>query len=402
MTNQYIKHYQNELERLEHQSMRRTLKVTESACAPIMLINGRETLTFCSNDYLGLANHPDILKALAEGVRTYGGGSGASHLISGHSISHQRIDTALAKTQARHISDVHALTLSTGYMANMAILSALVLGFDESESISIFSEELNHASLIDSIRLVRNQKNVSVHLFDHLNTDQLEELLKRDVSDKKIIVSDAVFSMDGDIANIPKLLELAERFDALCVIDDAHGFGVLGHNGHGTLEHFNLSQNSRTIYMGTLGKAAGLSGAFIAAHQSIIEWILQKGRAYIYTTASPPLIAHGLLTSIQLIESGITQKKLFENIRYFKEQLKLQRWQLLESITAIQPIVIGDNKITMKTAQRLFEEGIWVPGIRPPTVPENTARLRVTLSAAHSKEQIDQLIQKIHDAEARL
>jgi 8-amino-7-oxononanoate synthase len=199
-----------------------------------------------------------------------------------------------------------------------------------------------------------------------------------------------------------ELTRLAEQYDALLVVDDAHGFGVLGQRGNGSLEHFNLVPNSRIIYMGTLGKAAGISGAFIAAHQDIAQWILQTGRAYIYTTASPPMIAHGLLKSLELIQTGDVRRQLFNNIVYFKKNLSLKHWKLLGSETAIQPIVIGDNEKALSAAQQLFDQGIWVPAIRPPTVPKGTARLRITLSATHQPDQIDRLVLALHSAEKAL
>lgn len=402
MTHQYLQRFQSQLNLLDEQFLRRKTRVCETPSAPQMIIEGRDMLTFCSNDYLGLANHPEVTQALRDGVQLYGNGSGASHLISGHSKAHQLIEEALASTQANHIPEVQAITLSTGFMANMAMLTGLINGLSESDGITIFSEELNHASLIDSIRLAGQQKKFDLKIYGHQNLNELEALLSSDKNRQKIIVTDAVFSMDGDIANLTELIKLAEQYDALLVVDDAHGFGVLGQDGHGSLEHFNLKPNSRIIYMGTLGKAAGISGAFIAAHQDIVQWILQTGRAYIYTTASPPMIAHGLLKSLELIQTGDVRRQLFNNIAYFKKNLSLKHWKLLDSETAIQPIVIGDNAKALSVAQQLFDQGIWAPAIRPPTVPKGTARLRITLSAAHQPEQINRLVVALHSAEKAL
>ena len=402
MTHQYLQRFQSQLNLLDEQFLRRKTRVCETPSAPQMTIEGRDMLTFCSNDYLGLANHPEVAQALREGVQHYGNGSGASHLISGHSKAHQLIEEALASTQANHIPEVQAITLSTGFMANMAMITGLINGLSESDGITIFSEELNHASLIDSIRLAGQQKKFDLRIYGHQNLNELEALLSSDKNRQKIIVTDAVFSMDGDIANLTELIKLAEQYDALLVVDDAHGFGVLGQDGHGSLEHFNLKPNSRIIYMGTLGKAAGISGAFIAAHQDIVQWILQTGRAYIYTTASPPMIAHGLLKSLDLIQTGDVRRQLFNNIAYFKKNLSLKHWKLLDSGTAIQPIVIGDNAKALSVAQQLFDQGIWAPAIRPPTVPKGTARLRITLSAAHQPEQINRLVVALHSAEKAL
>ncbi len=401
MSNHYIHHYQNLLDQLEKKSLRRKLKVSQSPSAPVMNINGRSMLTFCSNDYLGLANHPALTQALIDGAKTYGAGSGASHMISGHSQAHDELEKALAHTQSSFIPSVKALFFSTGYMANMAAITGLSALNDA--RMTIFSEELNHASLIDGIRLANKQNQANIKIYPHQDTQALEQLLIEDQQAFKLIITDAVFSMDGDIAHLEDLLNLAEKYNALLMIDDAHGFGVLGDQGLGILNMFGITATdpraSRIIYVGTLGKAAGLSGAFIAAHQDLTEWIMQKGRSYIYTTASPPAIAHGLLKSLELMRDAQHRHQLIKNIDYWKKHLKLNKWQLMPSSTAIQPIVIGSNANALKVAQKLDEKNIWVPAIRPPTVPEGTARLRITFSATHTTEQIDQLIKALHEIE---
>ncbi len=410
MSNRYLRHYSSQLDDLERASLRRKLKVSQSATAPLMKINGHDMLTFCSNDYLGLANHPALAKAIQEGIDLYGSGSGASHMISGHNLAHEQLELALAKTQSSHIPEVQALFISTGYMANLACITGLSAGFNatahqdhKTAHMSIYSEELNHASLIDGIRLANKQNNAAIHVYPHQDLTHLENLLKKDSNPFKLIVTDAVFSMDGNIAKINQLLELAETYDTLLMIDDAHGFGVLGKQGHGALEHFGITANdprsSRIIYIGTLGKAAGLSGAFIAAHASLTEWVMQKGRAYIYTTASPPSIAHGLIKSLELMSDASHRNNLNSNIAYWKKNLHLKKWQLMPSDTAIQPIIIGSNEDALSAAKALDAVGIWVPAIRPPTVPAGSARLRVTLSASHTHQQIDTLIKSLHDIE---
>ncbi len=401
MSNHYIEYYQDLLDQLEKKSLRRKLKVSQSPSAPVMNINGRSMLTFCSNDYLGLANHPALTQALIDGAKTYGAGSGASHMISGHSQAHDELEKALAHTQSSFIPSVKALFFSTGYMANMAAITGLSALNDA--RMTIFSEELNHASLIDGIRLANKQNQANIKIYPHQDTQALEQLLIEDQQAFKLIITDAVFSMDGDIAHLEDLLNLAEKYNALLMIDDAHGFGVLGDQGLGILNMFGISATdpraSRIIYVGTLGKAAGLSGAFIAAHQDLTEWIMQKGRSYIYTTASPPAIAHGLLKSLELMSDAQHRHQLIKNIDYWKKHLKLKKWQLMPSSTAIQPIVIGSNANALKVAQKLDEKNIWVPAIRPPTVPEGTARLRITFSATHTTEQIDQLMKALHEIE---
>ena len=403
MTVRYINHFNHLLDDLEQHSLKRTLKICDSASAPIMTIDGQAMLTFCSNDYLGLANHPDLAKAISEGLQLFGSGSGASHMISGHHRPHDDLEKALAKTQAVFIPEVRALFFSTGYMANLAAITAISSGLGSNQVMSIYSEELNHASLIDGVRLASKQNQAKIQIFPHQDLQALEQLLANDTNQFKLIVTDGVFSMDGDIAKVAELLKLAHQYDALMLIDDAHGFGVLGQHGFGILEHAGIQKTNeaaaRIIYIGTLGKAAGISGAFITGHKTLIEWIMQKGRSYIYTTASPPAIAHGLLKSLELISDDSHRVSLNKNIQYWKKTLRLNKWKLMPSDTAIQPIMIGKTEDALRVAQQLYQKNIWVPAIRPPTVPADTARLRITFSASHTTEQIDQLTQALMEIE---
>ncbi len=385
---------QGKLAALEAQSLTRRRRIAESACAPQQLVDGRAMLAFCSNDYLGLAAHPRVVEALREGASLYGAGSGASHLISGHSRAHALLEERLAAFVAPNLVDARALYFSTGYMANLAVLTALGAEPDA----MIFSEALNHASLIDGARLAR--ANVSV--YPHGDVAALAAQLEASSACTKIVVTDSVFSMDGDLAPLPALLALCERHGAWLVVDDAHGFGALGAHGRGALEHFAL-RSPNLVYVGTLGKAAGVSGAFIAAHASVIELMIQRARPYIYTTASPPAIAHALLTSLDIIEGeegASLRAHLAALIAQLDDELRLTRWQRPVSHTAIQPIVIGANDEALRVAASLHAQGLWVPAIRPPTVPANTARLRITLSAAHTPEQVTQLAQAINQLEA--
>jgi 8-amino-7-oxononanoate synthase len=381
-------------------SLQRRRRVAESACAPLQQVSRgdggapRELLAFCSNDYLGLAAHPALAAALAEGAARYGAGSGASHLINGHSLAHQQMEDELARWFAPWLPQARVLSFCTGYMANLAVLSAL--GRLPGE-VTMFSEELNHASLIDGTRLSRAQ----VLRYPHADVAALGRLLQGCTSPVKLIVSDAVFSMDGDIAPLPELLALAQQHDAWLVVDDAHGFGVLGAQGRGCLEHFGL-RSERLIVVGTLGKAAGVAGAFVAAHATVIEWLLQTGRPYIFTTAAPPAIAHALLVSLDLIEGEEGARRrahLNALIERLRTRLPLavsgRPWRLLPSSTAVQPLQVGGNGTALALAAALDAQGLWVPAIRPPTVPEGTARLRISLSAAHSLEQVDRLVQAL-------
>lgn len=403
MTLRYINHFNHLLDDLEQHSLKRTLKICDSASAPIMKIDGQAMLTFCSNDYLGLANHPDLTKAITEGLQRFGSGSGASHMISGHHRPHDQLEKALAKTQEAFIPEVRALFFSTGYMANLAAITAISSSLGSNQVMSIYSEELNHASLIDGVRLASKQNQAKVQIFPHQDLQALEQLLANDPNQFKLIVTDGVFSMDGDLAKVAELLKLAHQYDALLLIDDAHGFGVLGQHGFGILEHAGIQNTNeataRIIYIGTLGKAAGISGAFVTGHKTLIEWIMQKGRSYIYTTASPPAIAHGLLKSLELISDDSYRASLNKNIQYWKKTLRLNKWSLMPSDTAIQPIMIGKTEDALRVAQQLYQKNIWVPAIRPPTVPADTARLRITFSASHTTDQIDQLIQALMEIE---
>ncbi|HEX7647569.1 MAG TPA: 8-amino-7-oxononanoate synthase [Noviherbaspirillum sp.] len=383
---------ERELQHLDAQSLRRRRRIAETPCAPHVGVDGRNMLAFCSNDYLGLAAHPLVVEALREGAARYGAGSGASHLISGHSLAHAQLEERLAEFMSPCIDAARALYFCTGYMANLAILSTLA-----DKDSDIFSEALNHASLIDGVRLSR----AKVRVYPHGDSASLQAMLKASTARTKIVVTDSVFSMDGDLAPLRELAALCEAHGAWLVIDDAHGFGVLGEHGRGALEHLGL-KSPYIVYMGTLGKAAGVGGAFVAAHETAIEFLLQRARPYIYTTAAAPALAHALLASLDIIdgEEGRARRvHLQELIRLLQDTLALQRWQRFDSQTAIQPVVIGANDDALRAAASLHEQGYWVPAIRPPTVPANTARLRITLSASHTAEDVMRLAGAINALE---
>lgn len=380
-----------ELTELDTQLLRRKIRSVDSPCGTRIQIGGRELQAFCSNDYLGLANHPDLIAALSEGAQRFGVGSGASHLISGHQTIHDALEEKLAQTQALSIPKAKALFFSTGYLANISAITAL--SNLKSNASKIYSAHLNHASLIDGVRLAKGQNNATVFIFDHHNLVALEDELKQDSSQHKLIIIDGVFSMDGDLAPIGALLQLAERYDALLMVDDAHGFGVLGKHGYGILEDSGLC-SERLIYVGTLGKAAGLSGAFVCANELLIEWLIQKARPYIYSTASSPALAYALIRSLELIEGPIGQERresLRSNTVLWKQLAQFTHWHLLDSDTAIQPIMIGSNETVLQLAKDLDLAGYWIPAIRPPTVPVGMSRLRMTLSAAHTHDEISAL-----------
>ncbi|MEI2780748.1 MAG: 8-amino-7-oxononanoate synthase [Candidatus Competibacter sp.] len=373
------------LARLAAEGLRRRRRTLDAPCGPEAVVDGRRVVAFCSNDYLGLANHPALVAATQDAAGRWGVGSGASHVVSGHLRPHEELEERLAVLVGRE----RALYFTTGYMANLAIVPTLVERRD-----AIFADRLNHASLIDAALLARAE-----HVrYPHGDMDALAERLEQSSARRKLILTDAVFSMDGDLAPLPDLFALAERFDAWLVVDDAHGFGVLGPGGRGSIAHFDLPPSPRLILMGTLGKAAGVSGAFVAGDRRVIDWLTQRARPYIFTTASSPLLAAALLASLDLIAAGDERRahlrRLIDRLRSGLDGLP---WRLLPSPTAIQPLLIGGNDAAVRLSERLFARGLWVPAIRPPTVPAGTARLRISLSAAHDEAQIDALISALHD-----
>ena len=381
---------------LDQQLLKRKLRITNSPCDTKALVEDRELKAFCSNDYLGLANHSEIAKALSEGAQKYGVGSGASHLISGHSITHDLLEKRLASFQSAHIPKARALFFSTGYLANLTAITGIARLAPQGSG-SIYSAKLNHASLIDGVRLASAQTNASVTLFDHTQQDLLIDLLKKDSKTLKLIVTDGIFSMDGDLAPVKKLLEIAEEYDALLLVDDAHGFGVLGKQGHGILEQENI-YSDRIIYIGTLGKAAGVSGAFICAQDNFVEWLVQKGRPYIYSTATPPAIAHALLKSLEIIESDEGKQRraqLHRLIDIWQQEMIFSTWEKVSSCSPIQPLILGGNADALLAATLLDEAGYWIPAIRPPTVPVGSSRLRITFSANHSENDLRSLIKTL-------
>lgn len=369
-----------QLESLSKDNLLRNRRTLESSCGTHAVVDGQSMLAFCSNDYLGLASHPVLAEAVCESARLWGTGSGGSHVVNGHMEPHDRLEKALAD----FVGAERALFYSTGYMANVGVVPTLVGRGDV-----VFADRLNHASLIDAVQLSRADH----RRYAHADMVQLEKMLAQSTARRKLILSDAVFSMDGDLAPINALFGLAEKYDAWLVLDDAHGFGVLGKEGRGSLNHCTLPFHPRLVYIGTLGKAAGVSGAFIAASSTVIEWLMQRSRSYIFTTATSPVMASAILASLELIKNGEDRRcHLQALIAQLKDGLKDTQWKLLPSFTAIQPVVVGENDAVLKVSAALSERGIWVPAIRPPTVPKGSARLRISLSAAHTAEHVTQLV----------
>ena len=369
---------ERDLARRRAEGLARERRIVESPQGAQIRVGERTLLAFASNDYLGLANAPALIAAARDAALRWGIGAGASHLIVGHAAAHAALEDELAAFVAP-CAEARALTFSSGYLANLAILPALASRRD-----AIFADRLNHACLTDGALLSR----ASLIRYRHADLAHLEQALAATRARRKLIVTDAVFSMDGDIAPLPELLRLANAHDAWLVVDDAHGFGVLG-EGRGSLAHFDIG-SERIVYMGTLGKAAGVAGAFVAAHPSVIETLVQSARSYVYTTAAPPLLAETLRAALAAIRDGAGRRaRLAELIAAFRRASGEWPWKLLPSSTPIQPIVVGDVETTCAVADALLARGILVPPIRPPTVPAGTARLRVSLSAAHSPAGAD-------------
>ncbi|MCQ9376205.1 8-amino-7-oxononanoate synthase [Methyloversatilis sp. XJ19-13] len=369
---------------LARDDLTRTRGVLDAPCGPEAVVDGQRLIAFAGNDYLGLANHPEVVEALREGASRWGAGAGASHLVSGHQRPHDALEQALAAFTGL----ARALFFSTGYMANLSLLPALAGRGD-----TLIADRLNHASLVDAALLSR----ATVRRYPHGDLAAVARMLDA-AQGRKVVVTDGVFSMDGDIAPLAELLALCERHDALLVVDDAHGFGVLGEQGRGVLSHCGLA-SERIVYIGTLGKAAGVAGAFVAGGTDLIEWLMQTGRSYRYTTAAPPALACALLASLGLIgEADDRRATLAAHRERLQRGLSGARWTLMPSHTAIQPLHVGTNAAVLALAGQLRAHGLWVPAIRPPTVPAGTARLRISLSAAHTREHLDTLCHALIEA----
>ena len=357
---------------------------------PKVTIDGRELINFSSNDYLGLANHPALIAALKQGLEQYGVGSGASPLICGRSESHACLEQKLAEKTGRE----NTLLFANGYLANMAIVTALAGRHDQ-----IFLDRLTHASLIDAAKL----SGAKLKRYAHADPESLRKMLLSAGDEKKLVVTDSVFSMDGDKAPLADLAKHCAENGALLIVDDAHGFGVLGETGGGILEALGLGPEEVPVLMATFGKALGVAGAFVAADKIIIETLVQRARSYIYTTAPPPALAFAVLAALELIEAeSWRHRRLDELIRRFRTRAGQHDLNLVGSETAIQPLIIGEPKQAMQVSKTLFNLGFLIPAIRPPTVPAHNARLRISLTSAHTEEQIDRLLDVLSEILGKL
>ncbi|MFO1339237.1 MAG: 8-amino-7-oxononanoate synthase [Burkholderiaceae bacterium] len=389
----WLAEFDTRLAELDAGHLTRRRRVVRPETGARLQVDGRSMLAFCSNDYLGLAGHPALKAAVREAAEAYGVGAGASPMVSGYSAA----NAALEEELAAFVQLPRALYFYAGYATNASIVPALVGPGD-----AIFSDALNHACLIDGARLSK----ATIHRFDHAALDQLDAQLAASPAKRKLLISDAVFSMDGDVADIAALHALADAHDALLLLDDAHGFGLLGPQGRGVLAAAGLAgaaASARVLYMATLGKALGVAGAFVAGPEPLVEWLLQKTRSYTYATAAPALLAEALRAALRIVgstEGDERRAHLAALIARLRDGLApgadagidAAGWRLMDSATAIQPLVIGDNAAALRVMAGLQDAGLWVPAIRPPTVPAGTARLRIALSAAHRADEVDALV----------
>ena len=363
--------------------MYRTRRAISTAQGPAVRIAGRELLNFSSNDYLGLATHPDLLQTFKQAVTTYGLGSASSQLVCGHSVAHAELEEELARFTGRQ----RALVFSSGYLANLAVVSALV-----NRDALVIEDRLVHASMIDAARLSQAR----IQRYPHADSHAVEHVLKNQQAGRKLVLTDGVFSMDGDIAPLLPLAGVCQRYNAILIVDDAHGFGVLGPGGGGVVDLLGLGNDQVPVLIGTFGKALGAFGAFVSGDDVLIELLIQKARSYIYTTALPPAIAVTVMRALSLVrEEAWRRGHLFDLIRQFRTGCRQLGLRVSASETAIQPLIIGDATEAVRISEELYRKGILIPAIRPPTVPAGTSRLRISLSAAHAESQVDYLLETL-------
>jgi 8-amino-7-oxononanoate synthase len=361
----------------------RRRRLLDSAQGTQIHVDSRDLLNFCSNDYLGLAADPRLTAAFQSAAARFGVGSGASHLVCGHSSEHHALEEELAEFTGRE----RVLLFSTGYMANTGIIQALLRKGD-----AVFEDDLNHASLIDGGRLAR----ADYVRYHHADVADLAVKLQQSTAERKLVVTDGVFSMDGDLAPLPELSRIARGNDAWLMVDDAHGIGVLGENGGGIAEEFGLDTEALPVLVGTLGKAFGTFGAFVAGSETLVDYLINSARSYIFTTALPPAVAAATRASLRIVrDEGDRRARLREHIAHFRREVALLGLDLMPSATPVQPVLLGDNERALAWSAALQERGLLVGAIRPPTVPVGTARLRITFTATHTRNDIDRLLEAL-------
>jgi len=380
-----MKYISGELERIEKSGLYRELNIVESAQGTHLEIKGKTYLSFCSNNYLGLANNPLVIKAVKDAVGKYGWGAGASRLVSGNMRLHEVLEGEISKFKGKEAS----IVFPTGYMANIGTISSLV-----SKGDLVICDKLNHASIIDGCRL----SGAGFRVYPHCDMKKLENILKKATQySRKLIVTDTVFSMDGDIAPLPDIVRIAHKYKAMVMADEAHGTGVFGKRGGGVVEHFNLSKKI-DIVMGTLSKAVGSLGGYVSGDEDLINFLRNKARPFMYTTALPPAVCAASIAGINLIqENPSLRRSLWNNVRYLKKELDLLNFDLIPSESPIIPILIGDAKKAVDVSKLLYKKGILIPAIRPPTVPTRSSRLRMTVMSTHTRKDLERLLEVLSD-----
>jgi glycine C-acetyltransferase/8-amino-7-oxononanoate synthase len=370
----------SELKKIKKSGLYRELNIVGGAQGPHVKIKERKYISFCSNNYLGLANHPEIVKAVEDAVKKYGWGAGASRLISGNMKLHKTLEDEISKFKRKEA----AIVFPTGYMANIGTICSLVSSGD-----LVVCDRLNHASIIDGCRL----SGADFRVYPHRDTVKLENILKKSSKyPRKLIITDTVFSMDGDLAPLPDIVRIARKYKTMVMVDEAHGTGVFGKNGRGVVEHFNLDKKVNII-MGTLSKAVGSLGGFISGSNDLINYLRNKARTFMYTTALPPAVCAASIAGIRLIQKDHSlRESLWHNVCYLKERLKLLNLNVVSSESPIIPVMIGDAKKAVEVSRFLFERGVLIPAIRPPTIPDKSSRLRITVMSTHTRADLDKLI----------
>ena len=380
-----MKYISDELRKIKESGLYRELNIVEGAQGTHLKIKGKTCLSFCSNNYLGLANNPLVIKAVEDAVAKYGWGAGASRLVSGNMRMHEALEGEISRFKEKEAS----IVFPTGYMANIGTISSLV-----SKGDLIICDKLNHASIIDGCRL----SGAEFRVYPHCEMEKLENILKKSTKySRKLIVTDTVFSMDGDIAPLPDIVRIAHKYKAMVMVDEAHGTGVFGKRGGGVVEHFNLSKKI-DIVMGTLSKAVGSLGGYVSGDEDLINFLRNKARPFMYTTALPPAVCAASIAGIKLIQKNpLLRKSLWNNVRYLKKELDLLNFNLIPSESPIIPILIGDAKKAVDVSKLLYKKGILIPAIRPPTVPTRSSRLRMTVMSTHTRKDLERLLEVLSD-----
>jgi 8-amino-7-oxononanoate synthase len=382
-----MKYISDELIKIKNAGLYRELKVVGNAQDTHIEIEGKTFLSFCSNNYLGLANNPSVIKAVKNAVEEYGWGAGASRLVSGNMSLHESLEDEISRFKGKEA----ALVFPTGYMANLGAISSLVSNGD-----LVICDKLNHASIIDGCRL----SGADFRVYAHCDMVKLENVLRKSTKyNRKLIVTDSVFSMDGDLAPLPDIVRIAGKHKAMVMVDEAHGTGVFGENGRGVVEHFNLNKEVY-IVMGTLSKAIGSLGGYVCGDINLINYLRNKARSFMYTTALPPAVCAASIAGIKLIQNDPSlRESLWRNVRFIKEKLKSLNFSIISSESPIIPILIGDSQKAVDMSNFLYKKGLLIPAIRPPTVPVNSSRLRMTVMSTHTKEDLERLLEVLSEVQ---